>query len=117
MGGFEVTTSYTLTSTKPRGSCSETAGLNGLFTSSGALHLGMTETAFKDALPVQFSKHGNVLNYEAHTRRAMSPEEGTRAGATSPAMEPSEFDVTTFLRASFKNGQLQCLRVERFESN
>lgn len=116
MGGLDQISGFTISRRRPVGNCVPTSVDVGTLPTGNGVRLGQSYLAFKQAIPVDFRRRGSELYYEAVTQRMATPEELKRLRARWPDEEQHYFDVTTTLRAKFKNNQLIDFYVRKIES-
>jgi hypothetical protein len=116
MGGFEQITGFRISTVRPSGKCSLTkVNIDSLATDSG-VHLGQNIEDFKKILPVEFKRLGSKLVYETATKRMATKEELEKLRINWPDERQDYFDVTTTIRAKFKDDRLIDFSIQRIES-
>jgi len=131
MGGFKQITGFRISTLRPGGSCVSTRIDIGSLETGNGVRLGQRFADFKEAIPVEFKHRGSQLIYEAVSQRAAEYEAARRRAATQeelkeelkrlrakwPDGKQDHFDVTTTLRAKFKDNRLIDFYVQKIESN
>lgn len=116
MGGFKRITGFRISYLRPGRNCVSTKiNVSALTTGNGVL-LGQSLADFKKAIPVEFKRRGSELIYEGDGRRAATQEELKRLRAKWPDAKQDYFDVTTTLKAKFKDNRLIDFYIHKIES-
>ena len=116
MGGFKQITGFRVSTIRPSGNCVSTKTDVGALQTRNGVRLGQSLTDFKKAIPVEFKRRGSELTYDGDGRRAATQEELKRLRARWPDAKQDYFDVTTDLRAKFKDNRLVDFYVHKIES-
>jgi len=116
MGGFKQITGFRISTLRSIENCVSTKIDIGTLKTGNGIRLGQGFVDFKKAISVEFKRRGSELIYEAVSRRAATQEELKRLRATWPNEKQDYFDVTTTLRAKFKDNQLIDFHVQKIES-
>lgn len=129
MGGWKRITGFRISTLRPSGNCVSTKIDIGTLETGNGIRLGQGLVDFKKAISVEFKRRGSELIYEAVSQRAADYEAARQRAATQEELKeelkrlrakwPDEnyFDVTTTLRAKFKDNRLIDFYVRKIESN
>lgn len=130
MGGGNQITGFRISTLRPSANCVATKIDIGNLETGNGVRLGQHLVDFKKAVPVEFKRRGSQLFYEAVSQRAADYEAARQRAATQEELKeelkrlrakwPNEkqayFDVTTTLRAKFKDNRLIYFYVQKIES-
>jgi hypothetical protein len=116
MGGFKQITGFRISILRPSGNCVSTKIDIGTLKTGNGIRLGQGLVDFKKAISVEFKRRGSELIYEAVSQRAATEEELKRLRAKWPDEKQDYFDVTTTLKAKFKDNRLIDFYVQKIES-
>jgi hypothetical protein len=116
MGGFKQITGFRISTLRPIGNCVSTKIDIGTLKTGNGIRLGQGLVDFKKAISVEFKRRGSELIYEAVSQRAATQEELKGLRAKWPNEKQDYFDVTTTLRAKFKDNRLIDFYVQKIES-
>jgi len=116
MGGFKQVTGFRISTLHPSGNCVSTKiDVRALATGNG-VRLGQSLEDFKKAVPGEFQHHGSELIYEAVSQRVATQEELKRLRTNWPNEKQDYFDVTTTIKANFRDNRLIDFYVHKIES-
>lgn len=128
MGGFKQITGFRISTLRPTGNCVSTKIDIGTLETGNGVRLGQRLVDFKKAVPVEFKRRGSQLIYEAVSQRAADYEAARQRAATQEELkeelkrlrakwpDEKQVDVTTTLRAKFKDDRLIDFYVHKIES-
>jgi len=116
MGGFKRITGFRISTLRQNGNCMLTNIDVGALATGNGVRLGQSLESFKKAVPVKFKRCASGLTYEALSQRAATQEELKRLRANWPNEKQDYFDVTTVIKAKFRDNRLIDLYVHKIES-
>lgn len=116
MGGYIDITGFRISTIRPSSACVVTKIDVGALTTGNGVRLGQSLEDFKKTVPVEFMHHGSELAYEAVGQRAATQEELKGLHARWPNEKQDHFDVTTNIKAEFRDNRLIDFYIHKIES-
>lgn len=115
-GSARYITGFRLSVVPPTRGCSPTSVEIGPLKSGNGIYLGQSPKNFYGAFPIKFARNAGELFYEGISRRGATADELLRIRTKWPDSKDNYFDVTTTIKARFRNDRLVDYYVRKIES-